>query len=63
MSQINIVHNMLILFGKWFINKSKSNDKPLIFKNFVKFVCEKLELYAHLSVYSWEIKQLFKKVK
>ena len=36
-SEITIVHNMLILLGKWFINKAKSNEKPLVFENFRKF--------------------------
>ena len=29
MCQIDLVHNMLILLGKWFINQSKTNEKNL----------------------------------
>ena len=65
-SEITIVHNMLILLGKWFMNKAllltikhyQSNEKSLVFENFTKLAHEKLTIYG----YSCDIKQHFKKV-
>ena len=28
LSSINVIQNILILIGKWYINNSKTNEKP-----------------------------------
>ena len=62
LSIINLVHNVLILQGKWYINTSKFNEKLLNFRCYEKLIKSKFEMYALLPTYSAEIKQLFTKV-
>ena len=41
---IEFVFNYIILLGKWYINKSRSNNQRITFSNFPSLVKEKLEI-------------------
>ena len=43
------IMNFLILLGKKFINKSRSNSEPLYFINFLSFLKEKIENIVYIK--------------
>ena len=43
------IMNFLILLGKKFINRSRSNSEPLYFINFLSFLKEKIENIVYIK--------------
>ena len=44
--------NILILIGKWYINNSKTNEKPLVFAEYLLFLKSKTKIFLKLPDYS-----------
>ena len=42
--------NFLILIGKWFLNNTKTQNKPLYFLDFISLIKEKIEILKTISV-------------
>ena len=42
--------NLLILIGKWFLNNTKMQNKPLYFLDFINLIKEKIEILKTISV-------------
>ena len=52
LSSINMIQNFLILLGKWYINISKTNGKPLVFNEYLLLLKSKSKIYLKLPDYS-----------
>ena len=48
------ITNFLIIIGKWFLNNSKTQNKPSYFLDFISLIKDKIEILKTISAFNNE---------